>query len=411
MGKNKSVTELRDKMRQLDDRAKAIMDGFQAEGRMANSAEAKELGEIQAKRYRLNVEIDEAEAMERRKGAPYQRDEFSLARAIRSLVTGSQLEGVEAEVCAEARSNHERSGANLDSSGLWVPSKTEHRAVMTAANEAATGVTVDEQQQDMLFPLLPNLTLAPLGVRMLTGLRGNLMWPNYTDPTVFWEGENTPAKETNGAYAKGKVYKPIRIAAYVDISDQLLIQENRSTEADLRNRIAAMLAQKLEATAFSKEKSSAEAPEGIFSLIDSKVSGEMSWANVVKFEELADIDNALLGNLGYVMHKSLLYKAKTKVKDASGAGGFIFGGDGSNYLNGYKALRSGHIPSGLGEGADEYGMVFGNWSDFFIGQWGSFNIKLDPYTQALNGVTRLIVSGYFNMGAIRPESFVVGSLK
>ena len=56
-------------------------------------------------------------------------------------------------------------------------------------------------------------------------------------------------------------------------------------------------------------------------------------------------------------------------------------------------------------------MVFGNWSDFFIGQWGSFNIKLDPYTQALNGVTRLIVSGYFNMGAIRPESFVVGSLK
>ena len=71
MSKNKSVTELRDEMRQLDDRAKVIMDGFQAEGRMANSAEAKELGEIQAKRYRLNLEIDEAEAMERRKGIPY----------------------------------------------------------------------------------------------------------------------------------------------------------------------------------------------------------------------------------------------------------------------------------------------------------------------------------------------------
>lgn len=411
MSKNKSVTELRDELRQLDARAKAIMDGYEAEKRMPNSTEEEELGKIRSQRFRLNAEIDDAEALARRSGTAYQKDEFSLARAIRSMVAGQKMSGIEAEVCGEARNNHERSGANLDSNGIWVPAMMERRATMTAATEAVTGVVIDEQQQEMLFPLLPNLTLAPLGVRMLTGLRGNLMWPNYTDPTVFWEGENTPAKQTEGTYAKGKVYKPIRIAAYVDISDQLLIQENRSTEADLRNRIAAMLAQKLEATAFAKEKASDEAPEGIFSILDSTVSGEMSWANVVKFEELADIDNALLGNLGYVMHKSLLYKAKTKVKDASGAGGFIFGGDGSNYLNGYKALRSGHIPSGLGDGADEFGMVFGNWNDFFIGQWGSFNIKIDPYTQALNGVTRLIVSGYFNMGAIRPKSFVVGSLK
>lgn len=411
MAKNKSVTELRDELRQLDARAKTIIDGFTAEGRMANSSEEKELGEIRGKRYQLNVDIDEAEALTRRAGTTHQKDEFSLTRAVRSLVAGKQLSGVEAEVCNEARNQHERSGANLDSNGIWVPATTERRAIMTAATEAATGVVIDEQQQEMLFPLLPNLTLAPLGVRMLTGLRGNLVWPNYTDPTVFWEGENTAAKQTSGTYAKGKVYKPIRIAAYVDISDQLLIQENRSTEADLRNRIAVMLAQKLEATAFAKEKASEEAPEGIFQQIESKISGEMSWANVVKFEELADIDNALLGNLGYVMHKSLLYKAKTKVKDASGAGGFIFGNDGSNFLNGYKALRSGHLPSGLGEGTDEFGMIFGNWADFFIGQWGSFNIKIDPYTQALNGVTRLHVSGYFNMGAIRTESFVVGSLK
>lgn len=413
MSKNKSVTELQAELRQLDARADEIMRGYEAESRTANATELKELGEIQSKRYRVQAEITDAEALTLRAGAQHKAavDQFSLTRAIRSMVSGTPLADADAAVCRRAQEVHSTSGADMqETRGIWLPTHTERRK-MTAAKEAATGVVIDEDQQELLFPLLPNLTLAPLGVRMMTGLKGNLSWPTYTDPTAYWEGENTSAKETSGTYSKGKVYKPIRIAAYVDISNQLLIQENRSTEADVRNRIALAIAQKIEKTAFSKELISDEAPEGLFSLIESKVSGEMSWPNVVKFEELADIDNALLGNLGYVMHKSLLYKAKTKVKDVSGAGGFIFGGDGGNYLNGYKALRSGHIPTGLGDGSDEHGIIFGNWADFFIGQWGSYNLRVDPFTQSLQGVTRLVVEGYFNMGVIRPESFVVGSLK
>ena len=407
----KSVTELTDQIAQLDKRANEIMAGYESEKRMANDAERKELGEIMSKRYRLNNDLADARAMEFAQGMSYRgaEEQFSLTKAIRSMVSGEQLNDATREVCQRAREEHSTSGANAEKSGIWVPSMVEGRSAMTAAANA--GVIVDEKQQEMLFPLVPNLTMTQLGARMMTGLKGDIFWPSATDPDVFWEGENTAAKETNATYSKGKVYKPIRIAAFVDISDQLLLQENRSTEADLRNRIAVKLAQKLEATAFSKEKLSEYAPEGIFAQLESQVSGAMSWPNIVKFEELCDTENALLGNLGYAMHKSLLYKAKTEVKHNSGAGGFIFGNDGSNFINGYKAVRSGHIPAGLGADGDEYGIVFGNWADYFIGQWGSFNIKVDPYTQALQGVTRLIVTGYFNMGAIRPESFVVGSLK
>lgn len=408
----KSVTELNDQIAQLNKRAEAIMAKYEAESRMANAEETAELGQIQSERFRLQNDLAEARMMEQMQGTPIKVGEgFSLTKAIRSMVTGEAMNKDTAEVCQRARDAHSVSGATGESKGIWVPSMIEGRAAMTAAAESATGVVIDQQQEEMLFPLVPNLAMAQLGARMMTGLKGDIYWPNDTDPDVFWEGENTAAKETNAAYSKGKVYKPIRISAYVDISDQLLMQENRSVEADIRNRIAVKLAQKLEATAFSKEKLSEYAPDGIFTTLESKVSGAMSWPNIVKFEELCDVDNALLGNLGYAMHKSLLYKAKTEVKHNSGAGGFIFGNDGSNFINGYKAVRSGHIPAGLGEGSDEYGIVFGNWSDFFIGQWGSFNIKVDPYTQALNGVTRLIVTGYFNMGVIRPESFVVGSLK
>ena len=61
-------------------------------------------------------------------------------------------------------------------------------------------------------------------------------------------------------------------------------------------------------------------------------------------------------------------------------------------MNGYKALRTNNLPKGLGEGADEFGIVFGNWADYFLGQWGGIELLVDPYTQALKGTVRLITN-------------------
>jgi hypothetical protein len=101
----------------------------------------------------------------------------------------------------------------------------------------------------------------------------------------------------------------------------------------------------------------------------------MSWANVVKMETAADTNNALLRQFGLYHAPSLIGSAKTKVKDASGAGGYIFGNDGAGMLNGYKALRSTNIPSGLQTAKDEFGIVFGDWSKYFLGQWGQLVLQ------------------------------------
>ena len=119
----------------------------------------------------------------------------------------------------------------------------------------------------------------------------------------------------------------------------------------------------------------------------------------------------MFGNLAYIMHPSLVGKAKTKVKDVSGAGGFIFGNEGIGMLNGYRALRTNNIPKGLQDGKDEFGIVFGNWADYFLGQWGAIDMTVDPYTQATKGMVRLVINSYWNMGMIRPESFTIASMK
>ena len=200
------------------------------------------------------------------------------------------------------------------------------------------------------------------------------------------------------------------MTAYVDISKQLLIQENRSVEGLIRQLLAVAIAQKVEKTALSNAAHEDNVPDGMFQTLGS-VNGVMDWAKIVELETNADLDNALFGNLGYIMHPSLVGKAKTKVKDASGAGGFIFGNDGIGMLNGYRALRTNNIPKGLQEAKDEFGIVFGNWADYFLGQWGAIDLTVDPYTQATKGMVRLVVNSYWNMGMIRPESFTIASMK
>ena len=282
--------------------------------------------------------------------------------------------------------------------------------MFTAATESATGVVIDQEQQELLLPLQSSLVLAQAGARFMTGLQGDIYWPKYSGSNVFWEGENAKAKDGAGQFSKGDAYKPKRLTAYVDISEQLLVQENTSVEAIIRQTLAAAIAQKVEQTAFGTHAHNDNTPDGLFQTVPA-INGVMDWAKIVELETNADINNALFGNLAYIMHPSLVGKAKTKVKDVSGAGGFIFGDKGEGTLNGYKALRTNNLPKGLQTAKDEFGIVFGNWNDYFIGQWGALEIKVDPYSRMLEGVVRLVINSYWNMGMIRPESFSIASMK
>ena len=121
----------------------------------------------------------------------------------------------------------------------------------------------------------------------------------------------------------------------MDFSEQLLIQRNADVEGLVRQTLAIAIAQKVEQTAFGKHAHDEKIPDGLFQEVP-KISGTMDWGKVVELETNADVNNALIGNLAYIMHPSLIGKAKTKVKDQSGAGGFIFTGNGDGLLNGTR---------------------------------------------------------------------------
>lgn len=413
--KERSTTELKDEKKQLAARSRTIIDKAKGEKRMLTTEENEELGSNQCRMAEISIELEEREQENSQRGrrhVPQGSKKFSLRRAIANMVDGNQQNDAEASVIESATTQHNMSGAQMaDKRSIVIPVNLENRAAFTAATESATGVVIDEEQQEMLLPLQSALVLSRAGARFMTGLQGNIYWPEFSGANVFWEDENAKAKDGAGSFSKGEVFKPLRLTAYVDISKQLLIQENASVEAYIRQAIAIAIAQKIEQTAFSKETDVDNTPDGMFGTLDANIKGDMTWAQIVAMETNADVQNALFGNLSYILHPALVGKAKTKVKDSSGAGGFIFTGNGDGQLNGYRALRTNNLPKGIGEGTDEYGIVFGNWADYFIGQWGGIELLVDPYTQALTGTVRLITNSYWNMGFIRKESFCIASMK
>lgn len=327
------------------------------------------------------------------------KEQFSIRRAILAQMNGRAQREIEARVISETSSKHYPLTGGTSNDAVIVP-------VSTRSYTAGSHPILAEEQQELLLPLDAELVLAKAGATILTGLKGNVQWPKHTGLNVSWEGENVEAKDAGGAFEKGSLFKPKRLTAYIDISKQLLVQENRSIEAMLRNMISTVIIQKVEETAFSAAEAVENVPKGMFQ--NAASLGELSWANIVKMETDAGLQNAQLNNLAYVVHPTLSGLAKTKVKDATGAGGFIADG---YFLNGYKTFRTNNIPTGLGVGIDEYGIAFGNWADYFLGQWGGVELIANKYSLATNGMVRIVVNSYWDMGFIRSNSFTIGSMK
>lgn len=396
MAKEKSTTELKSEKSQIIARSAEITTAAKAEKRMLNESETVELGEIQCRLAEINIAISEMEEVNRSKGAPRATQKrFSLLRAIGESISGSYSDESLAVI---ERGRSQMSGMQTVGS-LLIP--VEDRAAIVAGTPAQGGDTIDTDLFDIMTPLTANLILSQVGANIVTGLTNNISIPKYTGTTADWAGETAAAADGTGTFSK-QGFSPKRLAAVTYISKQMLAQDSLGVERMLRDQIVRAIAAKLESTIFGAAATAATRPDGFFTTVPA-AGGAVDWKKIVELETKMNTSNALQGNLAYVIHPAILGKLKTTVKDASGAGGFLIGDNG--LLNGYKTLVTTNMASGLQTGKDEYGAIFANWADYFIGQWGALDLTVDPYTEAANGQIKLIVNAYFDAGVRREESF------
>ena len=133
--------------------------------------------------------------------------------------------------------------------------------------------------------------------------------------------------------------------------------------------------------------------------------GAPIWDHIVDLETEISVDDADVDMMAYLTTPGIRGKLK-KTKIDAGSGQFVWSVN-SRELNGYRAEVSTQVPSDLTKstGTDLHAIIFGNWDSYVLGQWGGFDILVDPYTQASNTLIRIYANMWVDGNCRTGQSF------
>lgn len=325
---------------------------------------------------------------------------------------GSPIDGIEAEMIQEGE--REARAAGLTVSGIALPEMLTAReardlSVTGGTTQQYGGELVATAKQGLLGDFYNASVLASNGALVLRGLQGNVDLPRYTkasNPTA--KAENGAADELSPTFAALSL-TPKRLPAFVDISDQLLMQSSAVLEAFLRAEITNQLLDVQEVAFFhgngTNQPTGIAATSGIGSVVGGTNGADPDWADIIDLESAVANVNAATGRLHYITNTKVRGKLKKTVRVASTDSRFIWDGD----LNGYTPLVSNAVSSTLTKGSASgvcSAIFFGNVADFVIGYWGGIMLEMvRDTTGAKAGQRTLVANTYYDAGVLRPKSF------
>lgn len=315
---------------------------------------------------------------------------FSLLKAIRNVAENRQLDNVTAAVCNEGMKEMRAAGLNTVGQ-IYIPTM-ETRAAVSVASEGVDVVATD--LYDIIEPLRAKNVLVQAGAKFYTGLTNSAQIPVMTGSNVNWAGETAAATDGNVLF-NNVTLTPKRLTAYVDISKMLLAQDSIGVETAIRQDLINAINSKLENTILGKGAKSATTPAGIF-------NGKTP-TKVTDFEGLvgleAKVEEAnVLGGVSYIASPSARASFRNMMMGSRGTAQLAYT-DGT--LDGTPVYSTSNVEAKT--------FVVGDFSNLAIGSWGGLDIVVDNYTQAVNGMIRLVVNAYFDAALIRPEAFQYGT--
>jgi HK97 family phage major capsid protein len=346
---------------------------------------------------------------------------YSLVRAIRAAVNGN-WQGAELE---KEASNAVSKQLGKEPRSFFIPYdwlaagreqlKAEKRDLLVGTPaQGGYLVATDLLAQSFIELLRNKMLVQAAGAFVLSGLVGDVAIPRQTGgATAYWVAEGGAPTEADQAVDQVPLV-PKSVAAFTDISRKLLLQSSIDVEAFVRNDLATVLALAIDLAALHGSGSAPE-PKGIVNQTGVAVvaigadGGAPTWAHIVSLETEIAQDNADIGALAYMTNAKVRGKLKQTEK-ATNTAQFVWENGPQNApLNGYRALVSNQVKSDLtkGSGTGLSAIFFGNWRDLIIGQWGTLDMLVDPYTGGTTGTVRVIAFQDIDIAVRHGESFSV----
>lgn len=237
---------------------------------------------------------------------------------------------------------------------------------------------------------------------MLRGLTGDVKIPKKTaaSAAAFISSEGGDAGESEMTIGNVSL-TPKTLGAFTEVTRQLLTQSSLDVENLIRDDLAAAMAIAIDDAALEGSGSSGN-PKGItnttgINTVSLSSAAAPTFAEIVSIETAVAVDNALVGDLMYIMHPTNYGTLKTTEK-ATNTAQFIAVGD---QVNGYRTNVSAQLT------ANNY--VFGNMKDLLIGMFGGLDIVVDPFSNSKSGTVRVVALQSVDTAVRHAVSFCVAS--
>lgn len=340
---------------------------------------------------------------------------FSLARAVLAAVQRNwNNAGFELEC---SRTIAQKLGKPADENKFYVPSEVMERPLeqavreylagmgrgqrdLTVATAGAGGFLVQTENVGFIEMLRNRSVAFRMGARRLSGLQGSVTVPRQSAAaTAVWlANEASTATESQQTFVQ-MALTPKSVSAYTEISRQLLLQSSPGAEGIVTDDLAQVVAiaadlGALEGTGSGGQPTGISATAGIGSVTGTSLAA----AGVLEFQSDVASANVTPMRPGYVTTPAVAALLMVRPELPSTGTTRLWTGnmwDGAMF----------NIPAMTTNQVTAASMIFGDWQELVIGEWGVLEVEVNPYAGFQAGIIGVRAMYSMDVGVRRPFAF------
>lgn len=273
------------------------------------------------------------------------------------------------------------------------------RAPDTVATAGQGGYLVGTDNVGFIEMLRNRSVAFQLGVRRLSGLMGNITIPRQSAAAAaYWlANETTSITGSNQTFVQVAL-SPKTAGAYTEISRQLLLQSSPGAEGIVTDDLAQVVAIAAD-LAVLEGSGAAGQPLGISgtSGIGSVTGTSLAYAGVLEFQTDIAGSNVVPVRGGYLTTPAVASLMMQRMKATNTYSPLWEGNIWNGMMAGFPAMSS-NQPTAAS-------MVFGDWQECVVGEWGVLEVSINPYANFAQGIIGVRAMYSMDVGVRRPFAF------
>lgn len=345
-----------------------------------------------------------------------------MADFYRAAISG-RVEGFVAEMHQEGVNEQRDAHIQSLNDGVRVPMKAldvltrndkeiQKRATMVAGTNNVGGYAVQTTIMSFIEALWPRLYFSKFGVTPMTGLSGNIAFPRTTTTTAAWKTEVASVTGTNPTLDQVSL-TPHRLPSLIEASKTLLSNSQVSDSWLLGQIMKSIISQleyaSIQGTGVAPIPTGILSTSGIGDVAIGTNGGAPTYASILELISDLGTGNANFETGGFLLPPVMMTKLMgTQTFPSSSNGQAVLQFNGTEPITaGYKTAVTTNVPTALTKGTstDCSAIIFGDFSELMIGQWGGIEMYVDPITKMEQSITRVFVESFWDVAVKHAASF------